>query len=119
MKLPDGKSNKGRVQAFDGPIYVADAALYLKHHKPELGIQDPYALDRKQFDAALDLLREQRKIVGRYWHDAFIQVDDFVNEGVVASQLLAVPGEPAPEQQGAGGERRSPRKAPPAGPTRP
>ena len=63
---------------------MADAALYLKHHKPELGIQDPYALDRKQFDAALALLREQRKIVGRYWHDAFIQVDDFVNEGVVA-----------------------------------
>jgi len=84
-KLPDGKSNKGRVQAFDGPIYVADAALYLKHHKPELGIRDPYALDRKQFDAALGLLRQQRKIVGRYWHDAFIQVDDFVNEGVVAS----------------------------------
>ena len=27
--LPDGKSNKGRVQAFDGPIYIADAALYL------------------------------------------------------------------------------------------
>src|SRR5574341_1671725 len=84
-KLPDGKSNKGRVQAFDGPIYVADAALYLKHHKPELGIEDSYALDRKQFDAALALLREQRKIVGRYWHDAFIQVDDFVKEGVVAS----------------------------------
>ena len=84
-KLPDGKSNKGRVQAFDGAIYIADAALYLKAHKPELGIQDPYALDRKQFDAALALLRQQRKIVGRYWHDAFVQVDDFVNEGVVAS----------------------------------
>jgi putative spermidine/putrescine transport system substrate-binding protein len=84
-KLADGRSNKGRVQAFDGPIYVADAALYLKHHRPELGIQDPYALDRAQFDAALALLRQQRKIVGRYWHDAFIQVDDFVNEGVVAS----------------------------------
>lgn len=85
MKLADGKSNKGRVQAFDGPIYVADAALYLKHHRPELGITDPYALDRKQFEAAIELLRQQRKIVGRYWHDAFIQVDDFVNEGVVAS----------------------------------
>jgi putative spermidine/putrescine transport system substrate-binding protein len=84
-KLPDGKSNRGRVQAFDGPIYVADAALYLMTHRPELGIKDPYALDRKQFDAALALLREQRKLVGRYWHDAFIQVDDFVNEGVVAS----------------------------------
>jgi len=83
--LPDGKSNKGRVQAYDGPIYVADAALYLMSHKPEVGIKDPYALDRKQFDAALNLLRQQRKIVQRYWHDAFIQVDDFINEGVVAS----------------------------------
>ena len=85
MTLPDGKSNQGRVQAFDGPIYVADAALYLMTHKPELGIKDPYALDRDQFAAALALLRQQRKIVGRYWHDAAAQVDDFVNEGVAAS----------------------------------
>jgi putative spermidine/putrescine transport system substrate-binding protein len=27
--LPDGKSNKGRVQAYDGPIHIADAAQYL------------------------------------------------------------------------------------------
>ena len=27
--LPDGKSNKGRVQAYEGAIYIADAALYL------------------------------------------------------------------------------------------
>lgn len=85
MTLPDGKSNKGRVQAFDGPIYIADAALYLKHWKPELGIEDPYALDADQYAAALALLREQRLIVNRYWHDAFIQIDDFTNEGVVAS----------------------------------
>lgn len=83
--LPDGKSNKGRVQAFDGPIYVADAALYLKYHNPELGIKDPYELNQKQYDAAIELLRGQRKIIGRYWHDANVQVDDFVNEGVVAS----------------------------------
>ncbi len=85
MTLPDGKSNAGRVQAYDGPIYVADAALYLKHHQPDLGIEDPYALDAAQFKAALDLLRRQRELVGRYWHDAFIQMDDFKNEGVVAS----------------------------------
>jgi putative spermidine/putrescine transport system substrate-binding protein len=85
MDLPDGNSNKGRVQAFDGPIYVADAALYLKYHNPELGITDPYALTRDQFNAALDLLRQQRKIVGRYWHDAAVQMDDFKNEGFVAS----------------------------------
>ena len=85
MDLPDGKSNKGRVQAYDGPIYVADAALYLMKHKPELGITDPYALNEDQYKAALDLLRVQRTLVGRYWHDAFIQIDDFKNEGVVAS----------------------------------
>jgi putative spermidine/putrescine transport system substrate-binding protein len=83
--LPDGKSNEGRVQAFDGPIYIADAALYLMKHKPELGIKDPYELNEDQYKAALDLLRQQRKIVGRYWHDAFVQIDDFKNEGVVAS----------------------------------
>ncbi len=83
--LPDGKSNKGRVQAFDGPIYIADAALYLMKHKPDLGIKDPYELNEDQYKAALELLRAQRKLVGRYWHDAMIQIDDFKNEGVAAS----------------------------------
>jgi putative spermidine/putrescine transport system substrate-binding protein len=83
--LPDGKSNKGRIQAFDGPIYIADAALYLMAKKPELGIKDPYELTEEQYKAALDLLRQQKPLVGRYWHDAFMQIDDFKNEGVVAS----------------------------------
>ena len=83
--LDDGKSNKGRVQAYDGPIHVADAALYLMAHKPDLGIKSPYELTEDQYKAALDLLRQQRTLVGRYWHDAFIQIDDFKNEGVVAS----------------------------------
>ena len=83
--LADGKSNKGRVQAFDGPIHIADAALYLMFHNPELGIKDPYELTEDQYNAALDLLRQQRDVVGRYWHDAFIQIDDFTNEGFVAS----------------------------------
>jgi putative spermidine/putrescine transport system substrate-binding protein len=85
MSLPDGQPNQGRVQAFDGPIYIADAALYLMTHKPELGIKDPYELNEDQYKAALDLLRQQRGIVMRYWHDAFVQIDDFTNEGVVAS----------------------------------
>ena len=46
MTLPDGESNAGRIQAYDGPIYVADAALYLMQTRPELGITDPYALNR-------------------------------------------------------------------------
>jgi putative spermidine/putrescine transport system substrate-binding protein len=85
QNLPDGKSNKGRVQAFDGPIYIADAALYLMKKKPELGIKDPYELNEAQYKEALNLLRQQKQLVSRYWHDAFLQIDDFKNEGVVAS----------------------------------
>ena len=99
--LPDGESNEGRVSAYDGPIYIADAALYLAKHRPELGITDPYALNDEQYKAALDLLRQQRDLVFRYWHDAFIQIDDFTKEGVAASSswpfqvnLLQFNGEP-------------------------
>ncbi len=85
QKLPDGKSNKGRVQAYDGPIYIADAAIYLMAKKPELGIKDPYELNEAQYKAALDLLRKQRELVHRYWHDANVQVQDFTAEGIAAS----------------------------------
>jgi len=85
MTLPDGQSNKGRIQAYDGPIYIADAALYLMSTRPELGITDPYQLTREQFNEAIELLRQQRTLINRYWHDAFIQMDDFTNEGVAAS----------------------------------
>ncbi|MCX8501744.1 MAG: ABC transporter substrate-binding protein [Alphaproteobacteria bacterium] len=85
MTLPDGKSNKGRVQAYDGPIYIADAALYLKSKTPSLGITDPFSLNETQYQAAISLLKAQRKLVGRYWHDATVQVDDFMHEGVVVS----------------------------------
>jgi putative spermidine/putrescine transport system substrate-binding protein len=85
QKLPDGKANKGRVQAYDGPIYIADAALYLMAKKPELGIKDPFELNETQYMAALELLRAQHPLVQRYWHDANVQVQDFTNEGVVLS----------------------------------
>lgn len=85
QKFPDGKQNKGRIQAYDGPIYIADAALYLMTKQPGLGIKDPYELNEQQYAAALDLLREQHPLVQRYWHDANVQVQDFTNEGVVAS----------------------------------
>ena len=85
QNLPDGKPNKGRVQAYDGPIYIADAALYLKSTKPELGIQNPYELNETQYKAALDLLRQQQPLIHRYWHDATVQMSDVKNEGVAAS----------------------------------
>jgi putative spermidine/putrescine transport system substrate-binding protein len=85
QKFPDGKPNKGRIQAYDGPIYIADAALYLMAKQPDLGIKNPYELNEKQYNAALELLRKQHPLVQRYWHDANVQVQDFTNEGVVAS----------------------------------
>ena len=53
----DGVSYPGRVTAPDTPMYIADAALYLKSAQPSLDISDPYELTRPQFDAALELLR--------------------------------------------------------------
>jgi putative spermidine/putrescine transport system substrate-binding protein len=61
--------NKGKVTAYDSPIYIADAALYLKATQPDLGIKNPYELDDKQFNAAIDLLKKQRGIIGEYWSD--------------------------------------------------
>lgn len=66
----DGASQyAGKVTAYDSPIYIADAALYLMNTQPDLGIKDPYALDEDQLQAAVDLLKEQRKSIGEYWSD--------------------------------------------------
>jgi putative spermidine/putrescine transport system substrate-binding protein len=60
---------KGKVTAYDNPIYIADAALWLKAHKPDLGIKNVYELDDKQFKASVDLLKAQRQDIGEYWSD--------------------------------------------------
>ncbi len=73
------------MQAYDGPIYIADAALFLKATQPQLGINDPYQLNEKQYAAVLELLRNQHALIHRYWHDTTVQMSDFKNEGVVAS----------------------------------
>lgn len=83
--LGDGRSNEGRVQAYGEPIYLADAALYLKSSRPELGIQDPFELTEPQYAAALELLRRQRPLLQRYWRDVNVQVQDFTGAAVVAS----------------------------------
>ncbi len=83
--LPDGESNSGRVQAYDGAIYLADAALYLKATQPDLGIDDPYALSQEQFDAVIALLEGQNGLVNGYWHDVVAQIEDFGDSSTVAS----------------------------------
>ena len=51
---------KGKVTAYNYAIYIADAALYLMKTQPDLKITDPYSLDQTQFDAAVDLLKQQK-----------------------------------------------------------
>jgi len=60
---------KGKITAYDSPIYIADAALYLMATQPDLGIKYPYALDQKQFDASVALLKAQKPLIGEYWGD--------------------------------------------------
>ena len=63
--------------AYDSPIYIADAALYLMATQPELGIKDPYSLTSAQLDAAVSLLKQQKADVGEYWADYTKEVQAF------------------------------------------
>jgi putative spermidine/putrescine transport system substrate-binding protein len=67
----------GKISAYDDPIYIADAAVYLKAHQPDLGIESPYELNEEQFEAAIKLLKEQRPYVGEYWSDLTKQIASF------------------------------------------
>lgn len=67
----------GKVTAYDSPIYIADAAVYLMTHNPELGIENPYALDETQLAAAVDLLKAQRANIGEYWSDYLKEIQAF------------------------------------------
>ena len=69
----------GRVTAYDNPIYIADAALYLREHQPDLNITNPYELDQEQFDAAIELLKEQKQHIGEYWSDYTKLLQSFTN----------------------------------------
>jgi putative spermidine/putrescine transport system substrate-binding protein len=67
----------GKVTAYDSPIYIADAALYLAKTDPSLGIKDPYSLTEKQLDASIALLKKQNVNVGEYWSAYTAEVDSF------------------------------------------
>ncbi|APE14055.1 spermidine/putrescine ABC transporter substrate-binding protein [Mycobacterium sp. WY10] len=67
--FPGAPEYKGKVTAYDSPIYIADAALYLSKTKPELGIKNPYSLTEDQLNAAVDLLKAQHANIGEYWSD--------------------------------------------------
>jgi len=70
---------KGKITAYDSPIYIADAALYLMQTQPDLGITNPYELDEDQFNAAIDLLKTQNEYIGEYWSDYTKEIQAFTN----------------------------------------
>ncbi len=80
----------GSLTAYDSPIFIADAAMYLMATNPDLGITDPYELDRTQFDAAVDLLKQQAPMIGSYWALYTDEIDGFVNGSMVAGTAWPV-----------------------------
>ena len=74
---------KGKITAYDAPIYIADAANYLATAQPDLGIKDPYSLTQKQFDAAVALLKGQRSVIGEYWSNYSVSQTAFEQGSIV------------------------------------
>jgi putative spermidine/putrescine transport system substrate-binding protein len=101
---------KGKISVYDESSYIADAAMYLKFHQPDLGIENPYELNEEQFNAAIDLLKEQSANVGEYWSEAAKQISAFaggdVNVGTTwqyqyfALKEEGVPVQASPASQG-------------------
>jgi putative spermidine/putrescine transport system substrate-binding protein len=94
---------KGKISAYDESSYIADAALYLKFHQPDLGIENPYELNEEQFNAAIELLKEQRANVGEYWSEAAKQISAFAGGDVTVGttwqyQYFALKEEGVPVQ---------------------
>ncbi len=85
---PGGQA--GKMTAYDSPIYIADAALYLMSSKPDLGIKDPYALDADQLKAAVDLLKAQKANISEYWSDYLKEVQAFKTGSVTVGTTWQV-----------------------------
>ena len=115
----ESQSYTGKVTAYDNPIYIADAALYLRETQPDLGIENVYELDDEQFQAVVDLLKQQREVIGEYWSDytkeqaAFTAGDSVVGNSfrqVIANLIEA-------DKQSPPIDAILPRRAQPGGPT--
>jgi putative spermidine/putrescine transport system substrate-binding protein len=89
----DAATYAGKVAAYDSPIYIADAALYLMSTKPELGIKNPYALDKDQLAAAVELLKKQKANISEYWSDYLKAVQTFsAGDSVIGTSWQVIVG---------------------------
>jgi putative spermidine/putrescine transport system substrate-binding protein len=81
----------GKVTAYDSPIFIADAAMYLMANQPDLGITDPYELTQEQFDAAVELLKQQKsELISAYWALYTDEIDGFVDGSMVVGTAWPV-----------------------------
>jgi putative spermidine/putrescine transport system substrate-binding protein len=71
------------VTVYGYPIQIADAALYLSKKNPSLHITDPYELTQPQFDAVVNLLKQQRTLIRKYWGTAADEISLFESRDVM------------------------------------
>src|SRR6266702_202364 len=67
----------GQITVPNNPIQIADAALYLSKTKPSLGITDPYELTQSQFNATVNLLKQEQPLIKKYWDLASQEISLF------------------------------------------
>ena len=99
---------KGKVTGYDSPIFIADGALYLMKTQPDLKITDPYALDDTQFNAVVDLMKQQKPIIGEYWSDYLKEQDAFTQGQHRARHDVADHDQLRAGRQGVAAGRRDP-----------
>ncbi len=78
-----GSQYKGAVTVPANPIQIADVALYLSKTQPSLGITDPYELTEAQLNAAVNLLKQQKPAIKKYWATASDEIELFKNGDAV------------------------------------
>ena len=86
--------------------------------QPDLGIKNPYALDETQFNAAVDLLKKQRGLIGEYWSDYTKEQAAFTSGDSVLGTTWQIITNLLEADEGARQGASCPRKARPAGRTR-
>jgi putative spermidine/putrescine transport system substrate-binding protein len=81
----EGRRLGASVSLPDDPMVIADAAVYLKASRPELGIENPYELDERQLGAATRLLRGLRPSFIPLGLDTEARVQAFLEGGALVA----------------------------------
>ena len=87
------KKYSGLITIPNNPIQIADAALLLGA-PAKLGIKNLYELTQSQFNAAVNLLKQQRPLVKAYWNLASNEISLFQKWGNRGRCGLAIPNWP-------------------------